>query len=215
MQEIFDELLYNGALVWLDDVLGFATDEEELMAILERILQLCDERGLKLNPEKCEFFKKKEVHRCGRIINEERVRHDPERIRALREMPGPETAKDLQQLICAANWMWTSIPGYNVLTRRLIDLLEEAYARAGGRTTQKVSRVRLDQLGWGLCNQEALHKCKQALGEAVRLVHMDPDKDLNVFTDASKGHWGAVVAQVSQEQARRRWQSKNINRSCS
>jgi hypothetical protein len=73
-----------------------------------------------------------------------------------------------------------------------MDLMEEAYALAGGRTKQKVSRVRLDQQGWGLCHQEAL-----------RLAHMDPGKDLNVFTDASEGHWGAVVTQVPQEKATR------------
>ncbi len=116
------------------------------------------------------------------------MRHDPERIRVLREMPEPETAKGLQQFLCAANWMRTSIPGYNVLARPLMDLMEEAYARAGGRTIQKLSRVRRDLLGWGLCHQEALYKCKQDLGEAVWLAHMDPDKDLNVFTDASEGH---------------------------
>jgi hypothetical protein len=66
-----------------------------------------------------------------------------DRIRALVEMPDPVTAQALQQFLCAANWMRASVPAYNVLVCALTELMEKAYAKAGGRTKQKVARVEL------------------------------------------------------------------------
>jgi hypothetical protein len=59
VQEIFSDDLYHGLLAWLDDVLGYADDEEKSYLLLDRTLETCQERGLKLNPIKCEFFKKR------------------------------------------------------------------------------------------------------------------------------------------------------------
>jgi hypothetical protein len=52
--------------------------------------------GLKLNPVKCEIFKTS-IQWCGRIIDAKCVAHDPDRIRALVEMPDPVTAQYPQQ----------------------------------------------------------------------------------------------------------------------
>ncbi len=202
VQEIFQDLLYRGLLAWLDDLLGYAEDAERLLELLEEVLNTCQRTGLKLNPSKCEFFKRS-VKWCGRIIDAQGVAHDPERIRALTEMPDPETAQDLQQFLCAANWMRASIPAYNVIVSPLMELLERAYAAAGGRTRQKVARVELSDIGWGLEHAAALQRCKDALTKAVRLAHLDPAQELCVFTDASEKHWGAVVTQIPAEDSGR------------
>jgi hypothetical protein len=78
VQEIFSDDLYQGLLAWLDDVLGYANDEDALFNLLDRTLATCQKRGLKLNPSKCEFFKR-EVRWCGRIISKSGVKHDPVR----------------------------------------------------------------------------------------------------------------------------------------
>jgi hypothetical protein len=123
---------------------------------------------------------------CGRVFDAKGVAHDPDRIRALSEMPDPVTAQDLQQFLCAANWMRASILTYNVIVRPLMDLLEKAYAEAGGRTKQKVARITLSHLGWGVEQEAALKRCLDALANAARLAHLDPEQELCVFTDASK-----------------------------
>jgi hypothetical protein len=47
VQEIFQDLLYQGLLTWLDDLLGYAEDQEKLLILLE-VLQTCQKTGLKL-----------------------------------------------------------------------------------------------------------------------------------------------------------------------
>ena len=36
VQEMFGDLLYKGLLIWLDDLLGYGTDEQELLILLEK-----------------------------------------------------------------------------------------------------------------------------------------------------------------------------------
>ena len=208
VQEMFKEFLYNGLLIWLDDLLGYSDTEEGLLKLLNKVLKRCEELGLKLNPKKCVFFTR-EIKWCGRVVSGEGVRHDPERIVALLNLPLPNTGQDLQQFICALNWMRMSIPGYNKLTHPLNQLMEEVYKKAGGRTKRHASKVALSEVGW---NEE--HVCcwentKRALANVVQLMHPDLNQKLCVFADASESHWGAVVTQVPHDQLNREFEEQH------
>ncbi len=106
---------------------------------------------------------KREVRWCGRIISKSGVKHDPDRITALMELPEPMTAKELQQFVCAVNWMRLSFPAYNSIVTPLMKCMEEAYRIAGARTTFKVAKVPLSEVGWGDAERESLGKCKLVL----------------------------------------------------
>ena len=147
VQEMFAKHLYKGLMVWLDDVLGYEESEEKLLCLLAATLEICQERGLKLNPAKCDFYKK-EVKWCGRIISASGVKHDPNRIEALCGLAEPTNGKELQQFICAMNWMRTSVPGYNVLVAPMQRCMEKVYQLAVGRTKALVVRVPLDAGIW-------------------------------------------------------------------
>ncbi|OWZ04249.1 hypothetical protein PHMEG_00023876 [Phytophthora megakarya] len=195
VQEMFEEFLYNGLLIWLDDLLGYAKSEEGLLKLLRGVLKVCATKGLKLNPSKCSFYRR-EAKWCGRVISKQGVRHDPGRIAALQQLSTPVTGQDLQQFVCALGWMRMSIPGHNKLTQPLVDLMEVVYEAAGGRTRHKVTQVQLVDVGWNAVHNDCLQRCKEALGNAVELAHVKPDYRLSVFTDASDSHWGAVITQV-------------------
>ncbi|CEP03613.1 hypothetical protein PBRA_009498 [Plasmodiophora brassicae] len=124
MAAIFDDMKEN-LLIWIDDILGFAKSEEDLLHQLTRVLERCRERNLKLNPNKCTLFAR-ELKWCGRIYSRDGVQHDPKRIEALTSMPRPKTAKDLQQFLWAANWMRTHVPGYASIVRPLQERLDIA-----------------------------------------------------------------------------------------
>lgn len=116
VQLVFGDYLYHGVMCWLDDILGYDSSESGLLKLLERVLRRCAEYGLKLHPKKCSFFTRK-VKWCGRMISGEGISHCPERIAGLVDMPMPATAADLQQFLCAVNWMRTSIPDYAKRTK--------------------------------------------------------------------------------------------------
>jgi hypothetical protein len=54
---------------------------------------------------------------CGKVISAVGITHSPRRIQGLVELVPPTNAVDLQQFVCATNWMRSSMPDYN----RLID----------------------------------------------------------------------------------------------
>jgi RNase H-like domain found in reverse transcriptase/Integrase zinc binding domain len=167
---------------------------------LGSVLQVCEAKGLRLHPKKCQFYAK-EAKWCGRIISGNGVKHDPVRVKALQCLPVPTTGADLQQYICALNWMRASLPGYNALVHPLSQLMEKVYAAAGGkRTKQGAAKVLLKDIGWRSEHETCLEKTKGALDRVVELAHPDPERRICVFADASENHWGAVITQVPLEQ---------------
>ncbi len=175
VQAMFDDILYRGLLIWLDDLLGYAESQEALLDLLTRVLRICHEKGLKLNPKKCSFYQT-EARWCGRIISAAAVKHYPERIRALQSLPCPKMGKDLQQFVCAMKWMRLSIPGYNVQVRPLLELMEQVCKAARGRTKGKVAKVKLDDVGLTDAHSDCFETCEHMIGSAALLAHPDPTK---------------------------------------
>ncbi|GAB9477018.1 hypothetical protein Gpo141_00014077 [Globisporangium polare] len=95
VEKVLADLLFKEVLVWIDDLLLFADTVEELVNIMQRVFKRLDEHGLKLSQKKSHRFLTK-VKWCGRVISAEGVGHDPERIEALREIPYPSSAAELQ-----------------------------------------------------------------------------------------------------------------------
>nr|CCA25477.1 PREDICTED: similar to OSJNBa0011F23.1 putative [Albugo laibachii Nc14] len=126
---MFEKELYKGLLVWLDDLLGYGDSDEGLLALLTRILIICKAKHLELYPKKCEFWKKEALW-CGRIVSRKKFRQVPERVCALAQLPSPSAGDELQQFVCAVNWMRNSIPRYNHMMEPLLKVLEKVYNAA-------------------------------------------------------------------------------------
>lgn len=195
VKQIFGPLLFTEILAWLDDILGYAKTPSELLGVLEHVLTLCAEYGLKLHPSKCCFYTT-EAKWCGKLISAGGVRHYPDRVACLRDMPSPRTAGDLQQFLCAVNWMRTSIPNYTALVADLHGILETAATVAKGRKKAQLHRVELARVDWGPPQEAAMKGVKDALLRMVPLAHPKADWSVCLFTDASDAHWGAVVTQI-------------------
>ncbi|KAE9282551.1 hypothetical protein PR003_g27380 [Phytophthora rubi] len=200
VEEIFGDLLGQGLLCWLDDILGYAETEEELLALLEKVSVRCEKFGLKLHAKKCLFFAT-EVKWCGRIISAEGVKHCPERIQGLVDMQPPRTAGELQQFVCAANWMRQSIPEYSRLSAALYEALERAAQVAGSRKQNKLAKVRLDEVGWHDTEASSFEAVRAALLRMVPLAHPRPTAEVCLYTDASQDFWGAVLTQLKPGEA--------------
>lgn len=197
-EEIFGDLLGKGILAWLDHILGYAKTEDDLLVLLDKVLGRCEHFGLKLHAKKCRFFTK-EAKWCGKLFSAVGVRHCPERVQGLVDMQAPMTAGDLQQFLCAVNWMRQGIPEYNRLTARLSAVLERAMAAAGSRKKAKLSKLLLADVGW--CDEDvaALTSVRQALLKMVPLAHPRAKAEVCIYTDASHDYWGAVATQLEPE----------------
>jgi transposase InsO family protein len=200
VEEVLGELIGQGIIAWLDDILGYAADETALMKLLRRVLEKCAQYGLKLHAKKCFLFKK-EVTWCGKVVSAAGVSHCPKRVQGMVDMQSPTTAGELQQLLCALNWMRQSIPHYSQLTAGLSAVLEEAMKLAGSRKKNRLSKILLSDVGFGEESLKELAAVKAALVEMVPLAHPSPDAEVCVYTDASQDYWGAVVTQLEPGEA--------------
>lgn len=195
MQSILRPIL-ESVLVWLDDLLMFAANEDALLNILEKFFRICRQYNVKLHALKCDLFLKV-VKWCGRIISTDGVKYDPRKLNALLELREPKCAADLQQFLCAANWMRSCIPEYAKLTEPLHELLERAYKAANKRTKRAIRKLDLHDLGWEVEHSNAFRNMKCAIEQAVTLSPPDPAKAFCVFTDASDNTWSGLLTQVS------------------
>ena len=84
----------KGVLPIHDDILiyGAGTTEEEALQDHDRdllqLMQRCKDKNIKLNKEKIKL-RSKEVPFMGHVITSEGLKADPEKIRAVQEMPTP------------------------------------------------------------------------------------------------------------------------------
>uniref|UniRef100_H3H5Q5 Reverse transcriptase domain-containing protein n=1 Tax=Phytophthora ramorum TaxID=164328 RepID=H3H5Q5_PHYRM len=156
VEEVLKDYLHECVLVWIDDLLAYADTVMDLMDAIEAILKQLDKFGFKLNPRKCKLFQT-EIKWCGRIINKDGVGHDPDRIQALQKIPPPANAAELQQFVCATNWMREGLVDYARVVKPLQERLDESL-----RGTKRSKRAAADpekqlcllsdasDAGWGL-----------------------------------------------------------------
>ena len=67
------------------------------------------------------------VKLCGRKISGDGIVMDPTRLQSSLDLSLPRTGADLQEFVCAANWMQTVIPKFTKVIELLAKLLENVY----------------------------------------------------------------------------------------
>lgn len=181
-------------LIYLDDLLGYAKDTFSLLKKLHAVFEVCRDRGLKLNPAKCNLITD-EVQFCGRIINKKGVRFHPRQYEALTNMSAPTTIGALMELVHGANWMRSAIPLFSKLIAPLHDLLEKNYTLH--RTRKKNRLMNRPISAWEDEHQDAFQSLVMAIKEQAVLATADPEKRLCLFADASEPYWSGVLTQSS------------------
>ena len=184
IEPLFQELRAN-MKAWLDDFNLHATNEEQLLLILERFFEICENYGLFLSAKKCIFFATS-LKWCGRIINSDGYTMDPSRIEGLQDMQMPQTADELSQFMHCCRWMSLSIPEFFRRIAPLSNVIEEAHTVSGKRNTQSIKGMQLRSLSWGTEQESAFLDIQDTLRNAVKLSYPDPQKKICVFTDASE-----------------------------
>jgi transposase InsO family protein len=195
LAEIIPDDLRPNLLYWLDDILIHAPAANLFIQAIEKFFSLCVQWNLKLHPAKCILYAT-EIRWCGRMLSASGIRYDPRRLEGLMSMAPPRTGADLQQFLCALQWLKQGIPNFTALVAPLHDILEIVYDRAGKRTKRAVARITLDSVGWGPSEKQAFDDCRGALAHQVTLAHRDDAKRLCIFTDASDTAWSGILTQV-------------------
>jgi hypothetical protein len=197
MTKIFEDLIEKYMTCWIDDLLGFADSEEELLERLTQVLQRCSDYNVKINPKKCTWFAR-QIKWCGKIYDGKGVRHDPERVTALANMGHPQTMKDLHQFLYATNWMRQSIINYSFIIQPMSRLIEEMSKRLREAGIKNENAIRISEEEW-MRIRESFNNIKIALLNHVTLNYPREGFVRCVFPDASQHAWSMVVTQIPEE----------------
>jgi Reverse transcriptase (RNA-dependent DNA polymerase) len=104
MDSIFSNMIEERrVIVYMDDILIFAENQEELQKQTKQVLQQLQEHNLFLKPKKCEF-NKTTMEYLGLIIQEGKLSMDLIKLSRIRDWPILTMVKQVQEFIGFANF---------------------------------------------------------------------------------------------------------------
>ena len=113
-------LTWTHCLVYLDDIIIWASTFENHIHRLWLVFDRMRIAGLKLKPTKCHFFQK-EVTFLGHV-SADGIKTDPEKVKAVKTWPVPMNVKELQSFLGLASYYRKFILGFSSIAEPLYTL---------------------------------------------------------------------------------------------
>ena len=165
MERIFGDQSFQTLLLYLDDVVVYASTFEQHLQRLELVFSRLRAHNLKLKLSKCHFFAR-EVRYLGHVISAAGVATDPDKTRVVAEWPRPRTAKDLRSFLGFASYYRRFVPQFAVHAGPL----HRAVAAASGSKKAPASGRTLGDL-WDAACEEGFQALKARLVSAPVLAY--------------------------------------------
>lgn len=124
MDSILSDRKWTAALVYSDDIICFGATFEEHLQRLASVMDALKGSGLTVQPKKCQFAVRK-IHFLGHVVSADGSQVDPERIKAIADLPEPKTIKDIQAFVGAAGYWRKFIPKFSYLVEPLTRLTKK------------------------------------------------------------------------------------------
>lgn len=178
---------WEQCLIYLDDVLIFGKDFKEHLFRLRNIFTKIRESGIKLSPEKCNFFKT-ELRFLGHIITQDGVKTDPVKIEAVVNWPKPSTIHDLRSFLGFTNYYRKFIKSYAYLVQPLESMMKQS-------NKTNINLLKKTLLIWNAEGDHSFRTLKEALTTAPILSFPCRSGKFILDCDASHSTLGAVLSQ--------------------
>ena len=181
--EIFQKRLHQelqglpGVKCIADDILIHGTCEADHDSNLDGFMRRCQQKGIKLNAEKLEY-KCKEVPFHGHLLTTEGLKPDPEKVRAIVEMPRPKDRGDILRLNGMVNYLSRFLPHLSDVMKPLRDLTHKDAAWC-----------------WDDLQEKAWNDVKTLIASAPVLAYYKPTEVLEIQCDSSQSGLGAALMQ--------------------
>ena len=199
----FGKELGNGIEAWMDDLATSTDFFKPHLARVRRILEICREHNLSLNPAKCNLFKSGMVW-CGSYISKNGREPDKAKVQTLVEWTVPLSPYEVLRFLNFAGFYRPLIKDFAKMTEPLQQLtrgvrVSDASKRKTGKPGPGAYRAALKKIPldwtWGAEQQTAFDNVKKALTSFPVLRSPDWSLPFVVETDASILGMGAVLAQ--------------------
>lgn len=167
---------FDGIICHADDVLVYGRDREEHDQRLHCVLQKFRQVGLTLN-EKCEFARE-EIMFVGHKVTANGIEPDPNKVKAIQQLPQPTCVEDVRRLMGMANYLAKFMPQLATITTPLKELQKER-----------------NEWIWAEPQETAFQRLKDTLSSPEVLAQYSNTADTRVAADASPYGIGAVLTQ--------------------
>ena len=160
-----------------DDILviGYDKDGTGHDEAVYKVYNQCQEVNLKVNKEKC-HFRCTSIPRFGEVVSWQGVQPDPQKVRALTQMPVPKNKKELQAFLGIINCLNKFFPGMPEVCKPLRKL-----------TSSKMTWT------WNASYQQLFNKAKSLIKAEMCIKFYDDTKPLYLETDAPGIGLGAAL----------------------
>src|SRR3954467_12304780 len=95
MTTLSHDMMHKEIEVYVDDMIAKSSTEEEHIEYLLKLFQRLRKYQLRLNPNKCTFGVRS-GKLLGFIVSQRGIEVDPDKVRAIQEMPAPKTEKQVR-----------------------------------------------------------------------------------------------------------------------
>ena len=99
-------------LVFLDDILTYSRDEEELVEQSRLVLKLLKKHKLYAKLSRCDFYENR-IHYLGHTTSDKGISIDPKNIKAIMSWPAPRKMKDVRYFVGLARYCRKFIERYS------------------------------------------------------------------------------------------------------
>ena len=197
MMKIFGDLNLQSLLVFLDDILTYAPDVDQMLDRIEVVLRRFQEANLKIKPSKCHFFKETVIY-LGHKISAEGIGMDPDKISAISEWPVPVTISALKSFLGFASFYRRHMKNFASIAAPLTDLLKGCDSKKANKITKLTTDAndRSEHIKfWAPECQKAFEDIKRCLVSEEVLGFPDFTLPFEVEIDSSMIGLGAILYQ--------------------
>ena len=103
MHRVLRDHLWRIYLCYLDDVIVYATSQQELLEMLHTILSCLHSVGLKVKPSKCSRFKDR-ISFLGHMVSAQGIDPQKEKIKSIQDWPVPKCVRDVRAFFGLASY---------------------------------------------------------------------------------------------------------------
>src|SRR5216684_2017266 len=124
MDIAFRGLIGRSAIVYLDDIMIFSKKRGEHAFHLKKIFERCKKYGISLNPRKC-VFAVTEGKLLGHIVSKDGISIDPERVKAIEQIPMPHNKKGMKSFMGTINFVRRFVPDFAQTVKPLQQMVKQ------------------------------------------------------------------------------------------
>jgi hypothetical protein len=178
MQFVLSGLLFESAILYMDDILIASQTWEEHLKHLERVFKRLEHYDLRLKMKKC-LFARRSLPFLGYLVSTKGIEPDPANTNKIKAFSRPKTVTQVRSFLGFTNYYQRFIEGYAKIAKPLYNLTQKAV-----------------KFAWSPECQTAFETLKTRLTEAPILVYPHFDRPFTIATDTSNTGCGAVLSQV-------------------